>query len=295
MNTKQMVSLLGIHLGEAHLNRSTRLALLNDGQDSAIILLHTKHLEVLDTTVLKEPVDYEGKMDLTSLSSLPFLINKGFKDRGIKRYGITGRFSKKISFEQYKDYVTKQHVFTERYPKHYFRGNYVYVQPYSSAEIESGNITEGTEYYVQKTGASYTVGYDGHTYNDGDTFTGVSGVTTYTTAGTGIVIEATFIDLYYYRAPLEMKMDLTAPSSTTKNVNCELPAPTHRIIVGLACEDFIGRIKSARTAYEAALKKIDDLNGEFDFTDSRPDDRTEDDDTSDVNDYLDISYQGYEV
>ena len=86
-----------------------------------------------------------------------------------------------------------------------------------STDIATGSIATGIVYEVRGTAGSSTVTYNGTTYNVGETFTGVVGVTTYTEA-----------------------------NSPTVHVTIDLPVHTHDEIVRLAANMILENIEQPR-------------------------------------------------
>lgn len=201
-----MISLLGLYLNEINqasdapeeFNQKTRLKLLNIAQDKVCTLIHSDYLVGLHM------VDEEKSLTsgAYALSGLTYdIFHKNLGVMGVKIF--EGAFAEQINFQKYRQLTVDGRSYAATSPLFYFRGGSIYLLPTTTAKIDvyymrkpyemffdvaTGSIKVDAQYYVE----DYTiVTYNSTVYNDGDTFTGVTGQTTYTTNTGSITAAAT--------------------------------------------------------------------------------------------------------
>jgi len=254
MIVPDMLSLMEIglnNLSKKELTRSLLLVLLNDAQDKLLAKCHRAVIRELDTAVTAQALNSTtGAFDLTTLDNLVWRRKQGLD--GVKLTGDDYGYCRRVSLEEYKQYINAPRSGWTQDPIYTIRGDAIYVIPYSGYTIDilyrrepsvikldvaTGDILEDVVYYVHN---YTTVTYNAIEYEAGDTFTGVSAVTEYTTAGTGYVC-----------------------------ANCELEEFTHVALVGLALESLISESKKALVQYQAALRAIEEYNESTDESDAQ--------------------------
>ena len=244
-----MFSIMGIALDD--LDRSLSppsllLTLLRQSEDRVISKLSRDVVRTLDTSATSQALNSTtGAFDLSGLSSAVWR-----KTQGIDAVWLTsGKNCRRVSYEEMKLYVQGGKASSVNDPMYYIRGTTIYVLPFSDQTIDiyyrrepatmeldvaSGSIAEGVVYYVHN---YTTLTYNSIGYVLGDTFTGVSAVTTYTVTGPATGLTPGYVC-----------------------VNSELEDYLHNIIIGHALEPFITHSSAAKMKYQAAISEIKEIN-----------------------------------
>jgi len=195
-----MMELLSFYLGDTKDRKhppDLLLIWMNIGQDKAVTLLNRCQISEADIYV-SDPVLYgDGSFDLSSLSTPTANLANSLERVRIK----DGKFFDKISLQEWAKMKNDSKVFSTLEPKFYARGTKIMCEPFSADDVATGSIVEGTVYVNY---GYTTVNYDGNPYTDGQSFTGVSGVTTYTVAGTGVVFATQELEIWYTRRATQM-------------------------------------------------------------------------------------------
>jgi len=135
MTLDEMSSLLSIYLNdtkEKDFPKKVKVLLLNSAQDRVLSLLNRSVVTDLDSSALAQALDSDGKFYLITLDYT--LYNGIHGIDGIKLTG--GDFSDLITFKEYKWLLDHDRTFQTDDPKHYYRGNYVYVNPHADQTID---------------------------------------------------------------------------------------------------------------------------------------------------------------
>jgi hypothetical protein len=242
------------------------VSLLNRAQRNVIRHANRHLLPELDVTLSQQVLDENGRVDLTELSNAVFMKNKMID--GCKIYSSTdtkGKFCFLRSFKEFRKFNDANETATLRNPFCYLRGDYLYVEPYPSTDVSSGDIESGVDYYIS---LDYTtVTYNSVIYGPGDTFTGVDGVTTYTTTGSGVVIACQYVDIYYMREPVKMEHG----STEALDVDCELSQDLQDVIIEFAAYwgyRFGKDLQRAKMCWEQAMELLGQLNAMMPQTES---------------------------
>jgi len=290
MDLATMVDLFNIKVGDPKANEfniSHKLHYLNQGQNRVIRLLKREMLEDIDASDTSQTLGSSGEYDLSSLTYTVF-----DNYRAIDAVRLTnGNFCDKVSYREYMSMINKSYTINSSCPIYYRRGNIIYVVPYSGHTIDvyymrkpnvmtnsvtSGNIVADTSYYVhQNTGASsFTVTYNSTEYTDGDSFTGVSGVTTFATTGSGRVmlgcefdndiqetivlmsaymaLDDTSVDNEYYEKLMMRAQSLYAKAMHNideMNKNCKISDSTNLGIIRNINQELITRSVASNNIY----------------------------------------------
>ena len=198
-----MMELLSFYLGDTKEQKhppDLLLVWMNIGQDKAVTLLNRHQISEADIYV-SDPVLYgDGSFDLSSLSVATANLANSLDRVRIK----DGKFFRKISLQEWAKKKGENHVFTTLEPKFYARGKKIMCEPFSADDVATGSIEEDVVYVNY---GYTTVTYDGNPYTDGQSFTGVSGVTTYTTAGSGVVFATQELEIWYTRRATQMALE----------------------------------------------------------------------------------------
>lgn len=187
------------------------LGWLNIGQDKIVPLLNRCQISEADIYVGDAVLYGDGSLDLSSLATAPANLANSLERVRIK----DGKFFSKISLQEWARLKNKSHVFTTLEPKFYPRGTKIMCEPFSADDVATGSIVADTVYVNY---GYTTVTYNSTDYDDGQSFTGVADVTTYTTSGTGLVIAAQEIELWYTRRPTQMTFDLANVDIPSGNI-----------------------------------------------------------------------------
>lgn len=199
MNYKEMDDLLALSLnqinqaGEApfEYTPTMRQTLLNMGQNEAVRLLKSHHLNILDVDVTAQALVSGSYFDLSGLTLKP----KNW-DKGLKLVKITGGYyCGKISDDEMKLVANNQLTFYTDNPRYRVSGTKIYIHPTQGTTdtIDLSYRREPIKMQLSVTtiavGQTYEVNgsitYNSILYTDGQTFVGVTGKTTFT--GTGYV------------------------------------------------------------------------------------------------------------
>jgi len=136
MTLNNMSGLLGDYLNdikEKNFVSGVKIVLLNTAQDRLLTLIDRSLITDLDLTVTAQALSStDGSFDLSGLTKKVYNGVQGID--GIRLTG--GEFSGKITFEEYKYLSNKGRTFQTDDPKHYFRGVYVFVNPYIGQTID---------------------------------------------------------------------------------------------------------------------------------------------------------------
>lgn len=263
-----IIGMMSIYLGDpgrGDFKAPIIVQMLNWAQENVVSILPPHILSDLDIILEEQVLDANGEFDVLELTDEIF-----HGVNGISKVRIhEGNFLRKMSDDEYAMATNLNKVFNasdyDPPPPFVIRGTKIRVLPYeSNAEVESGDISEDVVYYVSEYAI---VTYNGTDYADGDVFTGVSGVTTYSTTGTGTVILAQYIDLHYRRKPATMILY----SNPALNVNCEFAEEIQQIIMGKALEDFQNNTPQAKNCVIRAIAKMEELILKYAPTDSLKD------------------------
>jgi len=246
-----MVDALGVYLNEINqaqdapdeFPKELRVYLLNQAQNKVVHLIEHGLLTGLQITTSALSLTAPGKYDLTELS--PVILGR---TKGI--FGVThkdGKYCRLVSFDEFMQYTNADFTFLTSDPIMYFLGDEIQIRPFAASDtcvinyiqepfkmywnVASGSIVADVEYYNN----GYTkVTYDEVEYTNGQTFTGVTGETTYTATGTGFVA-----------------------------ANCMFGLTIQEIILDMAASigfKIGGRANRSLTAYNDAITGIEALN-----------------------------------
>jgi len=198
-----MIALLSFYLQDTKKRAcppDVLLTWLNIGQDKVIPLLNRCQISEADIYV-SDPVLYgDGSFDLSSLTDKTANL-AGSLDK-VRFKG--GKFFDKISLQEWAKLKDASHVFSTLVPKFYARGTKIMCEPFSADDVATGSIAEGIVYVNY---GYTTVTYNSVEYTDGQSFTGVADVPDYTTTGTGKVIAAQELEIWYTRRPVQMTLE----------------------------------------------------------------------------------------
>lgn len=173
---------------------------LNIGQDKAVVLLNRCQISEADIYVNDAFLYGDGSFDLSSLATATANFANSLEKVRFK----DGKFFRKISLQEWAKLKDASHVFSTLKPKFYARGTKIMCEPFSADDVATGSIEEDVVYVNY---GYTTVTYDGNGYTDGQSFTGVSGVPAYTTSGTGKVIAAQKLEIWYTRRATQMALE----------------------------------------------------------------------------------------
>jgi len=259
MTILEMVGAMKILLG-GRFNNTQLLMMLNTAQDALIKKFYPREqlLRELDVEVTDLVLDENGAFDLSSLDNPIYMGANGL--RAVKFQDAIKNCSY-ISDEEYKIYQNRSHVYATDDPVYRVFGNKIYLLPFYDDEIESGDIEEDADYYV---GGYTTLVYNSVTYTDGDTFTGVSGATDYTTTGSGTVVKAQYFDLRYTKKAAKM----TIEDSSADNINCELSEEKQNILIGFSLKDWIDLTPQALRSYQNAMIDLEEMLNTYPMTET---------------------------
>ncbi len=137
--TAKMVDLVELYVNKFNndekevLNASRPLltALLNRGQLEVVGLLDRKNLDILDTNQTVT-VDAGGAYALGSLTAAAYNGAESVDEVFI----VSGKYCIRKTFAEYKKMVNNDYVFAVTEPISYFRGEKVYVEPYTASTTQ---------------------------------------------------------------------------------------------------------------------------------------------------------------
>jgi len=200
LDLDEMIVLLSICLQDVNNQKfipDILITWLNIGQDKAVNLLNYHQITEADVDVHDAVLYGDGSFDLSGLA-----VKTANLDKSVNRARFKdAKFARKISLQEWSKLKNDSYVFQTTDPRYYPRGTKIFFEPFSHDDVATGSIEEGVVYVNY---GYTTVTYNSVEYADGESFTGVSGVTSYTTTGTGEVIEAQEIELWYTRKPTQM-------------------------------------------------------------------------------------------
>ena len=247
-----------------------KLLFLNEGQRQVVKKLKRQLLNDLDGESLNQTLDENGAYDYSGLSPYGGL-------KGVDRIKMvdTGKYADRISFSEYREYLNSNIQFYSDRPKYYVRGTNLYpIFITDPNDVASGSIAEGQKYKV----IDYTsVTYNGTPYTDDQIFTGVAGVTTYTTDGSGSVIVANYIDIHFRSTPTAL---------ATNPGTCDLETDYHDAILAWALHLAWESVGDKRADKEAIkfFAMIKEWNDQFPNTETDPE----------LDDIEDVPIENYE-
>jgi hypothetical protein len=185
---------------------------LNRAQDHILGMINSQYVVSLHAVDVTEAVTLPGGISPTpctiDFSALTYTVfRKHLGIMGIRNAtGTGGLFLDYLDFNQYRQLISDGHTFATTNPAYMVRGSTIYMYPSTITHVDvyymrepvnmvynvaSGNIAVGKVYTVTEypyiNGSTYAVTYNSVAYYDGQSFTGVTGKTTYTTSGVGTV------------------------------------------------------------------------------------------------------------
>jgi len=251
LTTAQQVDMLGVYLadpGDEKISRTLKVQMLNNAQRIVTIMLRPHLRNALQVLEEDLPLDSDGFFDLNNLSNT---IRDHHTGINMVRYD-GGRPADLMSIDELKELRFLTQTPNTDSPKYIQWGDKIQCWPHSGlTDVATGSIEEGEVYY----NLGYTtVTYNGVEYTDTKSFTGVAGVTAYTTTGTGIVAQSPqLIDIYYEKTPADL---------VEGTQDCEYDDRVTEIITMIAC----GSLNQDQ--YQIGMMQIEKYNEEYRPTDS---------------------------